>query len=124
MPLKRSRSIVRIYIWPIYDVIVVIEDNHDNVCIHDIDYFECMGYLFYSETSLRSGLYAGELLASLHRLYLEDVCCDVQLIVGDTQVTAHRVVLVAGSKYLGSLLVDGKAAKDSCVNISGRPFIM
>ena len=58
----------------------------------------------YHELSCSS--YSSELLGFLRYLYEEKVCCDVILAAGSFQAAAHKIVLIAASGFLKSLLLD------------------
>ena len=67
----------------------------------------------------RSSTYADSLLAAMSELHTENVFCDVTLISEDGafQTKVHKVVLVATSAYLKSLLLDPDLVINDCITV-------
>ena len=68
----------------------------------------------YSDSSsvMTTPTFASDLLSSLHHMYETKVCCDIVVVAGSVEISVHKVVLVAASGYLRTLLM----ASDSVPN--------
>lgn len=57
--------------------------------------------------------YSSELLSALHQMYKQKVCCDVILSAGGFQVSTHKVILMATSDFLKSLIADHESTEEA-----------
>lgn len=63
--------------------------------------------------------YSSELLSALHQMYKQKVCCDVILSAGGFQVSTHKVILMATSDFLKSLITDHESTEEA-IHLTGK----
>lgn len=63
--------------------------------------------------------YSSELLSALHQMYKQKVCCDIILSAGGFQVATHKVILMATSDLLKSLIADHEPTAEA-IHLTGK----
>ena len=72
-----------------------------------------------TNTELTCESYSKDMVSALHALYEDQICCDITLSADCFETRAHKVVLMAGSSFLKSLLLEADLPVDDAISFPG-----